>query len=55
MWTDEILEEVRRAREAHTEKFNYNLLEIYQNIKKQEQQSNKIFVSYSAKHIQLVK
>ena len=55
MWQDEIVEEVRLIREAHTEKFNYDLLEIYQDIKKQEHQSNKIFVSYPAKRIQLVK
>ena len=45
MWKDEIVEEVRRAREEYAARFNYDLEAIYQDIKKQEQQSAQKIVS----------
>ena len=39
MWTDPIVEEIRREREAYAAKFNFDLEAIYQDIKRQEQES----------------
>ena len=39
MWTDPIVEEIRRERKAYAAKFNYDLEAIYQDIKRQEQES----------------
>ena len=36
MWNDEIVEEVRRVREAHAAKFNYDLREIARDIQRGE-------------------
>ncbi|CAK8718230.1 MAG: hypothetical protein CDV28_13026 [Candidatus Electronema aureum] len=36
MPTDEILQEVRKNREAHAAKFNYDLRAIYEDLKKSE-------------------
>lgn len=38
MWKDEIVEEVRRIREAHAGKFNYSLRAIARDIKRGEAQ-----------------
>jgi hypothetical protein len=45
MWTDPIVEETRRWREAHASKFNYDLQAIYSDLKAQEQQSDRKVVS----------
>lgn len=49
MWIDEIVEEIRRIREAHAEKFNYDLDAIYQDLKKNEARSNQKYVSFPPK------
>ena len=49
MWADEIVEETRRAREAHAAKFGYDLEAIYRDLKAQEQQSGRQVVSLSPK------
>ena len=36
MWKDPIVEEVRKIREAHARKFNYDLQAIYKDLKKRE-------------------
>jgi hypothetical protein len=36
MLTDEVIEEVRAAREAHAAKFNYDLRAIFEDLKKSE-------------------
>ena len=36
MWTDEIVEETRKTREAYAVKFNYDLEAIYRDLKEQE-------------------
>lgn len=46
MWEDPIVAEVRKIREAHAVQFNYDLKAIYQDLKQQEQASERVFVSY---------
>jgi hypothetical protein len=41
---DPIVDEVRRVRDAHAARFNYNLDAIFQDIKKREKQSGLVFV-----------
>lgn len=45
MWTDPIVEEVRRVRQAHAAKFNYDLNAIYADIKAREAASGRKYVS----------
>lgn len=49
--TDKIVEEVRRAREAYAEQFDYDLRAIFADIRKQQADSGREFVSLSAKRI----
>jgi hypothetical protein len=42
---DPLVEEVRRVREAHAARFNYDLDAIFQDIKEQEKKSGHQFVS----------
>jgi predicted RNase H-like HicB family nuclease len=42
---DPIVDEVRRIRDAHAARFNYDLDAIYQDIKEQERKSNRTFVA----------
>jgi hypothetical protein len=51
MWEDPIVEEVRKAREAHAAQFNYDLQAIYQDLKEQEKKSGRTFVSYPPKRM----
>ena len=51
MWEDPIVEEVRKAREAHAAKFNYDLQAIYRDLKAQEKHSGRTFVAYPPKRI----
>ena len=51
MWEDPIVEEVRKARDAHAAKFNYDLQAIYRDLKEQEKQSGRTFVSYPPKRV----
>ena len=44
-----IIEEIRQARIAHAAKFNYDLTAIYKDIKRQETESDREFVSYPPK------
>jgi hypothetical protein len=43
---DPIVDEVRRTRDAHAAKFNYDLDAIFQDIKEQEKKSGLKFVSF---------
>ena len=45
-WTDPIVEEVRRARDAYAAKFNYDLEAIVRDLKKQESNSRRELVTY---------
>jgi len=46
MWTDPILEEIHKMRAEHAAQFNYDLAAIVGDVKKEEQQSGKKFVSF---------
>ncbi len=45
MHTDPIVDEIHGIRREHAEKFNYNLLEIFDDLKKQEKRSGRKFIS----------
>ncbi len=49
MWKDEIVEEVRKHREAYAAKFNFDLRAIYEDLKKAEQKSKRKKVSFKPK------
>jgi hypothetical protein len=46
-WSDPIVEEVRRARDAYAARFNYDLRAIYRDLKEQENRSGRKIVSYA--------
>jgi hypothetical protein len=46
MWEDPIVAEVRQVRAAHAAQLNNDLLAIYRDLKMQEQNSSRKFVSY---------
>ncbi|MBU2610619.1 MAG: hypothetical protein KJ606_06680 [Chloroflexi bacterium] len=49
MWKDEIVEEVRRHRDAYAARFNYDLDAIYRDLKAKERESKRKMVSFSPK------
>ena len=49
MWKDEIVEEVRRNREAYAAKFNFDLQAMYEDLRKAEQKSKHKKVSFKPK------
>jgi hypothetical protein len=49
---DPIVDEVRRVRDAHAAKFNYDLDAIFQDIKEQEKNSGLKFVSYPPRKVE---
>jgi prephenate dehydrogenase len=51
---DFIVAEVRRIRDEHARKFNYDLDAIFQDLQAREAQSEDIFVSFPAKRIKPV-
>ena len=51
MWTDEIVEETRRAREEYAAKFGYDLAAIFKDIKTQEERGERKVVSFPPKEI----
>ena len=44
---DPIVDEVRRIRDAHAAKFNYDLKAIFRDIKEQEKVSGRKYVSFA--------
>jgi hypothetical protein len=54
MWKDPIVEEVRKIREAHARKFNYDLQAIYKDLKKREKTSGRQFTSLPPKRVEHV-
>ena len=46
MWKDEIVEEVRKAREEYAAKFDHDIDAIYNDIERRETESGREFVSY---------
>ncbi len=51
MQDDPIVEEVRKVREAYAAKFNYDLEAIFQDLKRQERESGRTFVSFPPRRI----
>jgi len=49
MWKDPIVEEVRKVREEHAARFDYDLVKIFQDLKEQERQSGRKVVSLPPK------
>ena len=49
MWQDTIVEEVRTVRQEHAKKFNFDLREIFADLKKQEKNSSRKFVTFTPK------
>jgi hypothetical protein len=49
---DPIVDEVRRVRDAHAARFNYDLDAIFQDIKEQEKKSGRKFVSFPPRRIE---
>lgn len=49
MLTDSIIEEIHKIRDEHAKKFNYNLTEIFNDLKEQEKKSGKKVVSLPVK------
>jgi hypothetical protein len=49
MWKDPIVEEVRKVREEHAARFDYDLVRIFHDLKEQEQQSGRKVVSLPPK------
>ena len=49
MWNDEIVEEVRKNREAYAVKFNFDLQAMYEDLKKAERKSKRKKVSFKPK------
>ena len=45
--TDPIVDEVRRVRDAHAARFNYELDAIFRDIKEQEKKGGRAFVSFA--------
>ena len=46
-WSDPIVDQVRRARDAYAARFNYDLRAIYRDLKEQEKRSGRKLVSYA--------
>ncbi len=49
MWKDEIVEEVRKTREAYAAKFNFDLQAMYEDLKKAERKNKRKKVSFKSK------
>ena len=48
---DPIVEEVRKVRDAHAARFNYDLDAIFRDIKEQEKKSGRTFVSFAPRKL----
>jgi hypothetical protein len=51
MWEDPIVKEVRKVREEYAARFDYDLHAIYRDLKQQEKNSGRLFVSYAARRV----
>ncbi len=49
---DPIVDEVRRVRDAHAARFNYDLDAIFRDIKEQEKKSGRTFVSFTPRRVE---
>ena len=50
-WSDPIVDEVRRVRDAYAARFNYDLRAIYRDLKEQEKRSGRKVVSYAKRAV----
>ena len=50
-WTDPIVAEVRKVRDAHAAKFNYDLRAIYEDLKGKEAASGRKYVRYEPRRV----
>ena len=46
MWTDPVVDEVRKVRDEHAARFGYDLDAIVRDLKRLEAESGRVFVSY---------
>ncbi len=46
-WSDPIVDEVRRARDAYAARFNYDLRAIFRDLKEKEKRSGRNVISYA--------
>lgn len=51
LWQDPIVDEVRQVRERYAALFSYDLQALFQDLKAQENRSDRTFVSYPARTI----
>ena len=51
MQDDPIVNEVRKVREAYAARFNYDLEAIFEDLKRQERESGRTFVSFPPRRI----
>jgi hypothetical protein len=52
MWDDPIVEEVRKVREEHAARFDYDLKRIFQDIKEREEKNGHKVVSLPPKRVE---
>ena len=52
MRNDPIVDEIRRIRQEHTDKFNGNLNAICEDIRRQERESGREYVTYPPRRIE---
>ena len=46
-WSDPIVDEIRRVRDAYAARFNYDLRAIFRDLKEQEKRGGRKIVSYA--------
>ena len=51
MWEDPIVDEIRKTREEHAARFDFDLRRIYRDLKEQEKQSARSFVTYPPRRV----
>ena len=54
-WTDEIIDEVRRVRDEHAEKFNYDIAPICADMRQQQAASKRRIVAVTEKEVKAEK
>ncbi len=52
VWIDPIVDEVRKAREAHAKKFDFDLKAIVHDLRKHEQNGGREVVSFSPRPLE---
>jgi hypothetical protein len=52
MWKDPIVEEIRRIRQEHAAKFNYNIHEICEDMRRRERESGRTYVTLPPRRIE---